>query len=285
MSKQNIEIVFLGTGTSEGIPRVSCLTNDSNCKVCNDAIKPNSKNRRLNTSLLVKINKQTLQKNIIIDAGKFFYQSAINLFPKHNVKTIDAVILTHAHQDAAGGFDDLRDWTNNTQSSIPIYLRKEDLDVVSRTFYYLVDTSKITSGGTVAKLDFNIINQDKINIFGKDFLPLKVNHGKSYYAYGYRIGDFSYISDCSFIPDETMKKIKGSKILVLDALRKGKKHKSHFTLEEAIEKTLELKPHKAYFTDACHDIDHHEVNEFLKAVSIKTNIKMELAYDGLSILI
>ena len=82
-----------------------------------------------------------------------------------------------------------------------------------------------------------------------------------------------------------MEKIKGSKILVLDALRKGKKHKSHFTLEEAIEKTLELKPHKAYFTDACHDIDHHEVNEFLKAVSIKTNIKMELAYDGLSILI
>ena len=104
-------------------------------------------------------------------------------------------------------------------------------------------------------------------------------------ANGYRIGDFSYISDCSFIPDETMEKIKGSKILVLDALRKGKKHKSHFTLEEAIEKTLELKPHKAYFTDACHDIDHQEVNEFLKAVSTKTNIKMELAYDGLSILI
>lgn len=285
MIEKNIEIVFLGTGTSEGVPRVSCLTNNSNCKVCNDAIKPNSKNRRLNTSILVKIKDGQNQKNIMIDAGKFFYQSAIQWFPKHNVKKIDAVIMTHAHQDAAGGFDDLRDWTNNTQNSIPIYLRKEDLEVVRKTFYYLVDTSKITSGGTVAKLDFKIINHKKINILGEDFLPLKVNHGEGYFANGYRIGNFSYISDCSYIPEETINKIKGSDILVIDALRKGRRHKSHFTLEEAIEKTLELRPKKAYFTDACHDIDHNEVNKYLKAESIKSNIEMEFAYDGLSILL
>ena len=90
-------------------------------------------------------------KNILIDAGKFFYQSAIKWFPKYKINKIDTVILTHAHQDAAGGFDDLRDWTNNTQSNIPIYLRNEDLEVIKKTFYYLVDTSNITSGGTVAK--------------------------------------------------------------------------------------------------------------------------------------
>ena len=95
MSEIYKEIVFLGTGTSEGVPRVSCLTNGSNCKVCNDAVKPNSKNRRLNTSLLLKLKNSETQKNIIIDAGKFFYQSAIKLFPEHNVNSIDAVSYTH----------------------------------------------------------------------------------------------------------------------------------------------------------------------------------------------
>tara|TARA_B100001996_G_scaffold109221_5_gene82627 strand:+ start:2215 stop:3072 length:858 start_codon:yes stop_codon:yes gene_type:complete len=283
MNNIDKEIVFLGTGTSEGVPRVSCLTNDSNCIVCNDAVKPNSKNRRLNTSILLKITNQKTQKNIIIDAGKFFYQSAIKLFPIHNVDSIDAVILTHAHQDAAGGFDDLRDWTNNTQSKIPIFLRKVDLDVVKKTFYYLVDTTKITSGGTVAKLEFNEINDEKINILGQDFIPLNVNHGENYFANGYRIDDFSYISDCSYIPKDTMKKIKGSEIIVLDALRQGRKHKSHLTLEESIEIILELKPKLAFFTDACHDINHEEVNEFLEIISEKSNIKMQMAFDGLSL--
>ena len=283
MNESIKEIVFMGTGTSEGVPRVSCLTNNSNCKVCNDAIKPNSKNRRLNTSILLKIVSQNSQKNILVDAGKFFYQSAINLFPKHNVNTIDAVILTHAHQDAAGGFDDLRDWTNNTQSNIPIYLRQIDLDVIKKTFYYLVDTTKITSGGTVAKLDFRTIDVESINILGQNFIPLNVNHGENYFANGYRIDNFSYISDCSYIPKDTMNQIKGSEIIVLDALRKGKKHKSHLTLEESIEIILELKPKLAYFTDACHDIDHNETNEFLKTISKKSNIKMQMAFDGLSI--
>ena len=283
MSKSIKEIVFMGTGTSEGVPRVSCLTNDSNCKVCNDAIKPNSKNRRFNTSILLKTLSQNGQKNILIDAGKFFYQSAITLFPKHNVNSIDAVILTHAHQDAAGGFDDLRDWTNNSQKSIPIYLRKIDLDVIKKTFYYLVDTSKITSGGTVAKLDFKTIDDEKINIIGQDFVPLNVKHGNNYFANGYRIDNFSYISDCSYIPKDTIKKIEGSEIIVLDALRKGIKHKSHLTLEESIEIILELKPKSAYFTDACHDIDHNETNDFLKIISKKSKIKMQMAFDGLSI--
>ena len=152
-----------------------------------------------------------------------------------------------------------------------------------KTFYYLVDTTKITSGGTVAKLEFNEINDEKINILGQDFIPLNVNHGENYFANGYRIDDFSYISDCSYIPKNTMKKIKGSEIIVLDALRQGRKHKSHLTLEESIEIILELKPKLAFFTDACHDINHEEVNEFLEIISEKSNIKMQMAFDGLSL--
>tara|TARA_B100001105_G_scaffold242565_1_gene222839 strand:+ start:555 stop:1412 length:858 start_codon:yes stop_codon:yes gene_type:complete len=283
MNKIKKELIFLGTGTSEGVPRVSCLTNNSGCIVCNDAIKPNSKNRRYNTSVVIKISSIDFEKNILIDAGKFFYQSAIKWFPKYKINTIDGLILTHAHQDAAGGFDDLRDWTNNTQSTIPIYLREEDYKAISKTFYYLVDTSKITSGGTVAKLNFNIIDDKHTIIEGQKFEHLKVNHGDHYFANGYRIDNLTYISDCSFIPDITMRKIRGSEIIILDSLRRGNKHKSHFTLEEAIEKIVALKPKKAYFTDICHDIEHNEVSKYLNQVSTQTKIKMKLAYDGLRI--
>ena len=283
MIKLNKEIIFLGTGTSEGVPRVSCLTNDKNCKVCKDAMMKNSKNRRHNTSLMIKIYGEEYSKNILIDAGKFFYQSAIKWFPKYKIKKIDGVLLTHAHQDAAGGFDDLRDWTNNTQSSVPIYLRKEDFDVVKKTFYYLVDTNMISSGGTVAKLKFNIIDNDHTIIENEKFIHLEVNHGNNFFANGYRMDDFSYISDCSFISQKTMNKIKGSKIIVLDALRRNGKHKSHFTLEEAIETIIELNPNHAYFTDICHDIEHNETNKYLAEISKKTNINMQLAYDGLKI--
>ena len=280
MNKLKKEFIFLGTGTSEGVPRVSCLTNGLGCKVCNNAIKPNSKNRRHNTSALIKISSDDTTKNILIDAGKFFYQSAIKWFPKFNINKIDGVILTHAHQDAAGGFDDLRDWTNNTQTNISIFLRNEDLEVVKKTFYYLVDTTKITSGGTVAKLSFNIIDDNFTMIEGEKLIHLKVNHGTNYFANGYRIDNLTYISDCSFIPNETMDKIYGSEIVILDALRSGKKHRSHYTLEEAIETAIKLNPKYVYFTDICHDIDHYETNKFLEKISAKTNIKMQIAFDG-----
>ena len=273
------ELIFLGTGTSEGVPRVSCLTNGLGCKVCCNAMKPNSKNRRFNTSAMIRIMRNGNTKNILIDAGKFFYQSAIKWFPKYKINKIDAVILTHAHQDAAGGFDDLRDWTNNTQSNIPIYLRNEDLEVIKKTFYYLVDTSNITSGGTVAKLSFNIIDENFTIIEEEKIKHLKVNHGKNYFANGYRIDNLSYISDCSYIPKETMDRISGSEIIILDALR-FKEHKSHFNLEKAIETVISIMPKYAYFTDICHDIDHYETNRFLKKISKETNIKMQLAYDG-----
>ena len=115
-------LIFIGTGTSEGIRRVSCLTRSDNfCKVCKDSIIPGSFNRRRNTSVLItrKINT-TEEINIMIDVGKFFYESAINLFPRYNIKKIDSIILTHTHADAVGGLDDLRDWTNNTQKEIKI---------------------------------------------------------------------------------------------------------------------------------------------------------------------
>ncbi|KAJ6696304.1 hypothetical protein OIU74_015239 [Salix koriyanagi] len=155
------EIIFMGTGTSEGIPRLSCLTNPSNkCPVCSKAVEPGNKNRRLNTSLLIRYHGPSGRRNILIDVGKFFYHSSLRWFPAFGLRTIDAVIITHSHADAIGGLDDLRDWTNNVQPYIPIYVAERDFEVMKKTHYYLVDTSVVTPGAAVSELQFNIIHKE-----------------------------------------------------------------------------------------------------------------------------
>ncbi|KAJ0528238.1 putative metallo-beta-lactamase, ribonuclease Z/Hydroxyacylglutathione hydrolase [Helianthus annuus] len=150
----------MGTGTSEGIPRVSCLTDPlKKCPVCAKAVEPGNKNRRLNTSILIRFPKPSGTCNILIDAGKFFYQSALRWFPTYGIRTIDAVVITHSHADAIGGLDDLRDWTNNVQPHIPIYVAERDFEVMKKTHYYLVDTSVVTPGAAVSELQFDIIHE------------------------------------------------------------------------------------------------------------------------------
>jgi len=278
-------IVFLGTGTSEGVPRVSCLTNpDSSCTVCPNAVKPGSPNRRRNTSLLIQREFSDCRtSNVVIDAGKFFYESAIQLFPKFAVRSINALVITHAHADAVGGFDDLRDWTNNAQGSLPIYLRDVDLDVVERMFFYLVDRSKQTGGGGVAKLSFNTIDSKPFKADNLELIPLPVQHGKNWECFGYRFGDVSYISDASAISEETAELVRGSEILVLDALRSARTHGTHFTLEEAIDQVRRLGVKRTLLVDATHDIDHVPVNAELAKLKHAENLDIQYAYDGLTI--
>ena len=275
-------ILFLGTGTSEGVPRVSCLSNpESNCVVCPDAVKPNSPNRRRNTSLLIQRQRSDGSiTNVVIDAGKFFYESAIQWFPRFSAQTIDGLVISHAHADAVGGLDDLRDWTNNTQSTLPIFLRQSDLDAVKSLFFYLVDRNKQSGGGGVAKLNFKTINEQPFEVDGLQFTPLPVEHGQGREAYGYRFGPVSYISDCSKIPAPTAKLVSGSELLILDALRPKRTHGTHFTLEEAVDKARELGVPRTLLTDATHDIDHNSVNAELAKLKHSENLDIQYAYDG-----
>ena len=182
----NAKILFLGTGTSEGVPRISCLIDkNKSCEVCSDSVKINSKNRRRNTSILI----QHKNKNIIIDAGKTFYDSSLNFFPKNNVTSIDGLIITHAHADAIGGLDDLRDWTNNTQKNIQVYLREIDYKVVDKMFFYLTKKEYFSRGG-VAKLNFNIITSNTFEIENIKFTPIPVFHGKTNIIFGYKFGQY-----------------------------------------------------------------------------------------------
>lgn len=281
-SQTDSRVIFLGTGTSEGVPRVSCLTRtDRVCKVCNDAMTPGSKNRRRNTSLLIQRNfANGSAHNIVIDAGKFFYESAMNWFPKYSVQTIDALVITHSHADAVGGFDDLRDWTSNAQETLPIYLRNQDFKAIDSLFFYLVDRKKQTGGGGVAKLGFTLIDSSPFELEGLKFIPLPVQHGAGREIFGYRFGPVSYISDASSISDETARLVAGSELLVLDALRPERTHGTHFTVEEAIEQVRRLRPKRTLLTDATHDIDHHLVNLQLAELLATEGLDIQYAYDG-----
>ena len=277
-------VVFLGSGTSEGVPRVTCLTEpDKSCVVCMDSVRPGSKNRRRNTSLLIQRPAEDgVIRNIVIDVGKFFYESAIQWFPRFEALDLDAVVLTHAHADAAGGLDDLRDWTNYRRHPVQVFVREVDMRVLSRTHYYLVPGQGVDSAGSVARLEFEVFDEAPFKVQGLTLTPLPVEHGKGFTTSGFRFGDVCYVPDTSQIPDETARLMAGCDLLILDALRPEATHGSHLTIEQAIDEVKRLRPRRAVFTDMAHDVDHDPVNRQLRSLKASDGLDIELAYDGMS---
>ncbi|XP_078428966.1 metallo-hydrolase/oxidoreductase superfamily protein isoform X1 [Wolffia australiana] len=277
------EIIFLGTGTSEGIPRVSCLTDPlKKCEVCSKAAEEGNKNRRMNTSILIRHHNSEESFNILIDAGKFFYHSALRWFPLYGIRAIDAVIITHSHADAIGGLDDLRDWTNNVQPHIPIYTAMRDFEVMKKTHYYLVDTSVIIPGAAVSALEFKTINEEPFTVHNLKITPLPVWHGPGYRSLGFRFGNVCYISDVSDIPEETYELLAGCDLLILDALRPDRSSATHFGLPRALEEVRKIQPKKTLFTGMMHLMDHDEINKYLESLMAE-GLDVQLSHDGLRV--
>jgi phosphoribosyl 1,2-cyclic phosphodiesterase len=172
------EFIFLGTGTSGSVPNVSCITKQpkANCKVCvlASTLEPEgdqwNKNRRFNTSGIYRYTHSDGRvRNVLVDCGKTFYPSSLHWFPRFDISSIDAVILTHGHADAMMGLDDLRQWTwtgaGNQPKTIPIYLNQETMDVVSSVFPYIVDSSKATGGGQVSSVEFYVFDSKSCTDF------------------------------------------------------------------------------------------------------------------------
>ena len=284
-----MRLVFLGTGTSEGVPRVSCLVARS-CEVCLDAMTvPESKNRRFNTSLLL----QFCGKNVLVDCGKFFWQSALRFFPMLGVSSLDALVLTHDHNDACYGLDDLRDFAcadkdGKSNVTIPVWARPVDIPTLHGAFPYLFGFVANQAGGGVSQVDLQAIPSEDASSFApvKDldlhFIPLPVIHGRLG-CNGYLFRNVAYISDVKVIPDSTLAIINAHapEIIIIDCLRLTRAHGSHFILEESLAtvRRLKTRPKKVWLVGMNHETSHQETNHLLR--DIATDVDIELAYDGL----
>ncbi|KAF9941487.1 hypothetical protein BGZ65_003062 [Modicella reniformis] len=299
MTTGTTELIFLGTGTSGGVPAIPCLTNTKqDCEVCLSTLNPEGvKNIKRNTSAMFRfVHEDGRERNILIDCGKSYYESARQWFPVHNVHSIDALVLTHGHADAFFGLDDLRSWCmidEYNPHGIPVYLDQHTMDVVTTTFPYMVDASRATGGGDIPSFTYNIIEHDKdFEVEGVKFTPLPVHHGRfmstgePFWSLGFRFKDLSWVSDCSSIPDSTTEKIRGSKVLVIDGLKEST-HPSHFSIPQALEYTNSLnpKPERAFIVGFCHAADHYKEDERVQALDGEGMTKIRVAYDGQKIII
>jgi phosphoribosyl 1,2-cyclic phosphate phosphodiesterase len=251
-----VKVTFLGTGTSQGVPIIACK-----CAVCTSS---DSKDKRLRSSVLI----ETEQTNIVIDTGPDFRQQML----REDVTRLDAVIFTHGHKDHTAGFDDIRGFNWMQQRPMEVFADMRVEEVLHRDFYYAFEKNAYPG---VPKLNLHRISNRPFMVDGVEVQPIEVRHYKLP-VFGFRIGDFTYITDANFISETEKEKIKGSKVLVLNALRK-KDHISHFTLQQAIDLARELEVEQAYFTHISHQMGfHQEVNAELPE-------GMFLAYDGLKV--
>ena len=251
-----LTITFLGTGTSSGVPMIGC-----ECEVCTSADK---KDNRLRSSILVKSATTTL----VVDTGPDFRYQML----REKIKHLDAVVFTHSHKDHLAGLDDVRGFNFFSKKPMELYADSTTEEAIRRDFFYAFSANKYPG---LPQLNFHTITMDPFIVGDIPIIPILVWHLKMP-VLGFRFGTFTYITDANRIDETEKEKIKGSEILVLNALRK-QKHISHFALEEAIELGQELKAGSVYFTHMSHQIGRHaEIDSELPE-------SMHLAYDGLKI--
>ncbi len=252
-----MKITVLGSGTSQGVPVIAC-----GCKVCKSL---DYRDQRLRPSIHI----QTQGKSFVIDTGPDFRQQML----RENIKQLDAVIYTHQHKDHTAGMDDLRSFNFKQRQDVPIYGRVPVIEQLRREFAYIFVDKAVKYPG-VLSVEVHHIDNQPFEIEGVEIIPIDVFHYKLP-VFGFRFGDFTYLTDVSSIPPAEFEKLKGTRYLILDALQK-EEHISHFTLSQAIEVAQALKPEKTYFTHIGHRMGlHAEVEKELPP-------NIHLAYDGLS---
>ncbi len=283
---EGMDLIFMGTGGSSGIPLVGCVTDPAQtCGVCCSSTKPDgAKNKRRNTGAVVRIDGKTL----VIDAGKSFYTAALDIFPRYGLRRIDALILTHAHADAMFGLDDLRAWTLGglVQKHMDVYLDPHTMHEVTRTFPYMVH-GPTTGGGEVPQFTFHVFDPNEdFTAAGVPVRPLPVEHGLDfktktpYMSNGFQVGGLAYISDASAIPPEVMQRIEGCAVLVLDSLNLIEHYSSHISVAEAKEVVRALRPGRTLLVGFSHRTDHYVTEEELAAWSSEHGVSIEPAFDG-----
>ena len=250
-----MKITFLGTGTSQGVPVIAC-----NCAVC---LSKNPKDNRLRSSILIESDTTT----IIVDTGPDFRYQML----RNHTQKLDAIIFTHPHKDHIAGMDDVRAFNYKQKSAMEVFATEATQESLRREFYYIFSDFKYPG---IPLINFNTIALDRFTVGDITLQPIEVFHYKMP-VLGFRVKDFTYITDAKTITDTEFKKIKGTKILVINALQ-IEKHISHFTLEEAIAFAKKVNAEQTYFTHISHKLGKH------KDVSEELVPNIALSFDGLS---
>jgi phosphoribosyl 1,2-cyclic phosphate phosphodiesterase len=254
-----MNVYFLGTGTSQGIPVIG-----SSHSVC---LSTDLKDKRLRVSVWITWENYSF----IIDCGPDFRQQML----KSNCQKVDGILYTHEHADHTAGLDDIRPFYFK-QGEIPIFAHQRVIDNLIKRFDYIFKTEDKYPGAPSVKI-IEVVNNHSFVIGNKTAIPINVMHGKLQ-VFGYRIDDFAYLTDVKTIDEFEMGKLKNLKVLVVNALRE-EPHHSHFNLQEALDFIEIIKPEKAYLTHISHILGfHEEVQQILPE-------NVYLAYDNLEITI
>ena len=250
---------FLGTGTSVGVPMIGC-----DCAVC---LSPNPKNHRYRSSVVISAPGGT----ILIDTTPELRLQLI----RAGVKLVHAALYTHYHVDHLFGLDDLRIFPMILNRPLPIYCAADTEVVIRNAFAYAFhpDADNLPAG-MLPKLEFQRIDDNPFEVLGEIVTPIPLKHGR-FEVYGFKIGQVAYCTDVSGIPDRSWPLLEGLDVLILGALRPGKPHPSHFSLEQALDVIAQLKPRQAYITHMSHGMDYETVTPTLPP-------NVALGYDGLS---
>lgn len=254
----NVELLVLGSGTSQGVPAIGCA-----CETC---LSEDYRDKRLRPSVLFIVDG----KSFLIDISSDFRQQMLH----NRIERIDAVLMTHHHFDHIGGFDDLRQYNYIQNSSMRIFGLTDTLEEMRVTFRYaFIETPPI--GGGVPQVEFHDIDpHGELVIDSISILPIPVRHG-SMTVLGYRFGNIAYVTDTNHIPETSLPLLKNLDILILDALR-HEPHPTHFHLDQSIEIARRIGARNTFFTHIAHNILHNRDRKLLPA-------GMDFLYDGLKL--
>lgn len=258
MTRRPAQVTFLGSGTSHGVPMIGCQ-----CSTCRS---DDPRDRRWRPSIFIELPDGT---KVLVDTSTDLRAQALEF----RITSIDAILFTHEHADHVFGLDEVRRYNHLQRRSIPCYAPRRTAAALRRMFGYIFGEA-ITKGGGVPELDLYALSGGEFSLGHELFVPVPIMHGAAP-IFGYRLGPFAYLTDCSAIPEASWPLLDGVTLLVVDALR-YRRHPTHFSVAEALAVVERLAPQRTFLTHICHDLPHAATCAALPA-------GVELAYDGLQL--